>query len=102
MIYVVARFFAVEGQRQSLLSAFAEIRPLVLKEKGCGAYATLVDAQTDIKRQAPLEPDAVMLLEQWETLEDLYAHIGASHMIAFREKNGHLIRSSELRIGKSA
>lgn len=98
MICVVARFVAAEAARKDLASAFAEIRPTVLREKGCKAYEIMLDVQTEIKRQAPLEPDVVTLLEQWESLEDLYVHSAAPHMAAFREKNGHLIRSVDLRI----
>jgi quinol monooxygenase YgiN len=64
------------------------------------AYATSVDCRTEITRQLPLEPDVVTLIEQWESLEDLYAHGSASHMAEFREQNGKLILSSELRISE--
>ncbi|MDP6449660.1 MAG: putative quinol monooxygenase [Lentisphaeria bacterium] len=101
MIQVIARILASEGQRQELLDAFAEIAVTVLQEEGCIAYEPMVDAVTDIGRQEPLDDDAVTLFERWETLEHLMTHVAVPHMVAFREKNGHLIRSAELRICES-
>lgn len=41
---------------------------------------------------------AVTIVECWESIEHLKAHLTASHMTAFRPNNGHLIESADLRI----
>lgn len=102
MIHVIARIKAAEGQRQALLDAFAELVPTVLEEEGCVAYEPTIDAVTDIERQATRDDDVVTMVERWESVDLLKAHLGAPHMGAFRERNGHLIESAELRICETA
>ena len=102
MIHVIARIKAAEGQRQALLDAFAELVPTVLEEEGCVAYEPTIDAVTDIERQATRDDDVVTMVERWESVYHLKAHLGAPHMGAFRETNGHRIESAELRICETA
>jgi len=97
MIHVIARIQAKAGQRQDLLDAFAEVVPTVLEEEGCISYEPTIDADTDIDRQV-CEEDVIMMIERWESVDHLKAHLAAPHMTAFREKNGHLIESAELKI----
>ena len=98
MIHVIARIIAVEGKRQELLDAFAEVVPSVLAEEGCRAYIPSVDAVTDIERQETLDFNAVTMVEQWESIDHLKAHLCAPHMLSFREKFGDLIYGSVLNI----
>jgi len=98
VIHVVARITAKAGQGVSLQTAFKAILSDVRAEDGCIAYVPTIDATTDIDRQGPVVADAVTIVERWESIEHLKAHLTASHMTAFRSKNGHLIESADLRI----
>jgi quinol monooxygenase YgiN len=98
MIHVVARISAKTGKGPALLAAFKELLPQVHAEAGCVAYVPTVDAMTDIDRQNPLEPDVVTMVEQWESLDHLKAHLDAPHMHAFRSSAGDLIEGADLRI----
>ena len=98
MIYVVARIQAAKDKGVALLAGFKEIVTLVRAEAGCIAYVPTLDAETGIERQATVDPDAVTVVEQWESVEHLRAHLTAQHMLDFRSRNGHLIDHIELRI----
>lgn len=98
MIHVIARIQATPGNRDALAKAFYEVQPQVLAEKGCIAYDPAVDTATDLARQEPIDTDRVTMIEKWETLEDLKAHLAIDHMTAFRETNSHLIANLELHI----
>ena len=102
MIHVMARIKAHPGKGSTLLEAFEQLLPQVLAEAGCIRYVPTTDAATGIDRQAPVDADAVTIVEQWENLEHLQAHLTASHMQAFRTKAGPLIESAELRILEEA
>lgn len=98
MVHVVARITARAGQGPALLAAFKELLPAVHAEAGCIGYTPTLDAVTDIDRQEPVNPDAVTIVERWESLDHLKAHLTAEHMLAFRKKAGHLIEGADLRI----
>lgn len=102
MIHVVARIQARPGKGRALREAFSLLLPQVLAEVGCIRYVPTVDAASGIERQAHANVDAVTIVEQWETLEHLKAHLKASHMIAFRTNVGALIESTDLRILEEA
>lgn len=98
MIYVAARITAVKGKGAELLVAFKKLLPHVHAEAGCIAYVPTVDAETGLDRQAPVDPDAVTIMERWESLDHLRAHLTAQHMLDFRSRVGDLIGGSDLRI----
>ncbi|KAE9857103.1 antibiotic biosynthesis monooxygenase, partial [Escherichia coli] len=56
----------------------------VLEEEGCHGYAPLVDAATDARFQATA-PDSIMMVELWETVAHLEAHLQTPHMKAWSE-----------------
>ena len=98
MIHVVARISVKKGSAPELLAAFKELLPQVHAEAGCIAYVPTVDAVTDIDRQESVDQDAVTMVERWQSLDHLQAHLTAPHMLEFRSKTGHLIDGAELRI----
>ena len=98
MIYVAARITALKGKGAELLTAFKELLPHVHAEAGCIAYVPTVDAETGIDRQAPVDPDAITIMERWESLDHLRTHLSAQHMLDFRSRFGHLMDGADLRI----
>ena len=72
------------GLIQAVLDQFAKIIPIVLKEEGCHGYAPMVDAATDASFQATA-PDSIIMVEQWETVAHLEAHLQTAHMKAWSD-----------------
>jgi quinol monooxygenase YgiN len=86
MIFVIATAEVKPGAREAFLAEFRKNVPNVLAEKGCIEYGPTVDAKTDIKAQIPLRENTVTIVEKWESLEALKAHLAAPHMLAYRER----------------
>ena len=97
MLTVIAIIKARPGQRENLLAEFAKIIPDVLAEDGCGAYAPMVDAVTQAAFQTT-SPDTVFMLEEWESIEHLQAHLQAPHMLVYREATKDMVESASIHI----
>ena len=54
-----------------------------------------------IDHQIPPEEDTVVIIEQWESIEDLGNHLVAPHMLEYRKRVKDIVRSAELRITTS-
>jgi quinol monooxygenase YgiN len=98
MICVVATIEVAEGRCQDFLTEFGKIVPEVLKENGCLEYAPMVDVPTGIGRELPARPDVVTVVEKWESIETLEAHLIAPHMIEYRKAVKDLVKGASLRI----
>lgn len=84
MISVLATVELHAGRREQFLKEFHKIVPLVRAEVGCLEYFPAVDLVTEIAAQPPLRPDVVVVIEKWENLDALRAHLVAPHMLAYR------------------
>ncbi len=98
MIHVVARISAKQGHAPELLTAFKELLPAVHIEKGCISYVPTIDLATDIDRQGPVNSDTITIIEKWESLDHLKAHLVAPHMQNFRDHVGAIVSETDLRI----
>ncbi len=101
MIIVIATVQCTEGHREDFLQEFRSIVPTVLEEDGCIEYGPTVDAATDIGKQNK-NGDRVTIVEKWESLEALKAHLVAPHMENYRPRVKDYVASSELRVLESA
>ena len=101
MIIVIATITCRPGTRSNFLNEFNQIVPDVLREKGCIEYAPTIDATTGLDKQH-LNEDRVTIVEKWDSVEDLKAHLAAPHMIAYRPKVKDFVMGSELRVLESA
>jgi len=90
MINVIAIITAQSGKRDELLKAFNEVVPLVHKEKGCIEYQPVTDTD-GAGSQAKIGDDSYMVIEKWESMDDLRAHAASDHMAAYGKANGHLV-----------
>ena len=98
MVHVIVTVELQAGRRADFLAEFHRIVPLVLEEDGCLAYGPTTAADSGIEAQAVLGDDTVMIIEQWESLEHLKAHLVAPHMMEYRPRVKDMIASSTLRI----
>lgn len=98
MIHVIATIELAEGTRDAFLQEFHKLVPEVLKEDGCIEYGPTVDATTDIGAQRATGTDAVTVVEKWESLAALKAHLVAPHMEAYRPKVKDFVKNTTLYI----
>lgn len=97
MVIVIATVQCQPGHRDDFLNEFRQIIPAVLAEEGCIEYGPTVDATTDLDNQNSDE-NRVTIVEKWESLESLKAHLVAPHMLEYRPKVKEFVQSAELRV----
>jgi quinol monooxygenase YgiN len=102
MIHVIATIKVKPGTRETYLGILKANLPHVLAEKGCRAYVPAVDVESGIPVQVDLRPDVVTLIEAWESLADLQAHLKAPHMLAYREKVKDIVKNISLHVMMAA
>lgn len=98
MICVIATIRLAEGGRADFLAEFAKIVPLVLAEEGCLEYQPMVDVPTEIGAQEQAGEDVVTVVEKWESLDALEAHLMAPHMLEYRKRVKDLVAGASLSI----
>jgi quinol monooxygenase YgiN len=101
MINVIASIRVKAGKRSDYLSILKANAPEVRKEKGCIEYIPTIDIDSKLPPQT-LDKDCVTLLERWESLEALHAHLGAPHMLSYREGVKDLVESITIKVLREA
>src|SRR4051812_2060043 len=86
MIHAIATIELNPGTRESFFTEFKKVQPKVRAEDGCIEYGAAIDLKTEIGAQILLRADVVTLIEKWESLEHLRAHMIAPHMKSYREQ----------------
>jgi quinol monooxygenase YgiN len=81
MIYVVATSQVKPELRDAFIQGAKECIAATRKEKGCISY----ESHTSIN-----DPNLFVVVERWETREDLNAHGRAPHMKVWREYSAPL------------
>lgn len=99
MITVIAEIRTHTGaeHRQQVLASFAQILPQILAEVGCYQYQPLIDAPAETSFQR-VDHDSIMMLEQWESVAHLQAHLQTAHMLAHQERVKDHVASVDIRI----
>ena len=98
MIHVIAAIEIAEGRRNDFLVEFHKVVPLVRAEQGCLEYGPTVDVHADIAAQPALRPNVVTVVEKWESLEALKAHLVAPHMTDYRARVKDLVRGATIHV----
>ena len=102
MIRVVAIITAKPGRREEVLKLFRANMPAVHAEAGCVEYTPFVDADGFGAFQAPIGPDAFVVLETWASAEALKAHAAAPHMAAYAKASKELVEARKIHIFQAA
>lgn len=97
MIHVIASLQIKEEHLAEFIGIFKANVPNVLQEKGCVEYVPTIDVPTDLPPQEK-HPNAVTIVEKWETLDDLLAHLKAPHMLTYGEKVKDMVEKKSLKI----
>jgi quinol monooxygenase YgiN len=91
MIHVLAIITAKPGMRSQILELFHANIPAVHAEDGCIEYVPVVDAEGVGPFQAKVGLDTFVVVEKWQSLEHLNAHIAAPHMKEYGARTKDLI-----------
>ena len=102
MVHVIARITAVPGKRADVLAAFKDNMPAVHAEKGCVEYQPVIDAADGGAIQTEIGPDTFIVVEKWETMDDLRAHAKSAHMAAYAEKVKSMIADRAVHVLSNA
>ena len=98
MIHVLAQIETVPGHRNDFLAEFAQVAILVRQEAGCIEYGAAVDVPTGIPVQNFLGETVVMIVEKWDSIDHLTAHLVAPHMTDYRVRIKSFVQGVTLRV----
>jgi quinol monooxygenase YgiN len=97
MINVIASIHIKEGRLSEFIDIFKTNVPKVLEEKGCIEYMPTIDVPTGLPPQE-LNNNIVTIIEKWDSIEDLQAHMTAPHMLVYKEKVKDLVDKVSLKV----
>jgi quinol monooxygenase YgiN len=95
MICVIATIETKAGRRDDLLAVFEKLVPQVRAETGCIEYTPMIDVPCDL---VPARANVVTMVEKWESLAALEAHLKTPHMAEFRRQTEPLRLSLTLQV----
>lgn len=98
MIHVIATIKLAAGRRADFLKEFHQLMPLVQAEIGCLEYGPAVDREPGIPGQPAVRDDIVTVVEKWESLPALHAHLAAPHMAKYRDTVSGIVTGVEIRV----
>lgn len=98
MIHVLATVELHPGTRDRFLAELKLVVPKVRAEQGCLEYTPTVDAETSLPVQGDRRENVVVIVERWQTLQHLEAHLTAPHMVEYRPKVREFISRVGLQI----
>jgi len=101
MINVIASININEGRLSEFVEIFKANVPAVLEEVGCIEYVPTIDFDSGISAQS-VDGAVVTVIEKWNSLEDLKAHLEAPHMLVFRERVKDLVSEVSLKVLEAA
>ena len=101
MIHVIASVRVKPGKVPEFLKVFKQNVPDVRNEKGCIDYVPTLDFKTGLPPQV-VDENVVTILEKWESMEALAAHLKTPHMLAYREKVKDIVLELSLKVLEEA
>lgn len=83
-VYVLCRFdLKPDADLADYTAKTLGVVPTVRAENGCRMYTLLKDAQTDWEKPQRFGERTMWMLEKWDSIEALKAHLETPHMKAF-------------------
>ena len=101
MISVIASVRVKVGRIPEFIEIFKSNLPKVREEKGCIEYSPAVDIDSGLPVQK-LDKNVVTIMEKWESVEALRAHLKTPHMLAYREKVKDIVEELSVKVLKEA
>jgi len=101
MVHVIASIRVKPGCRDNFLTLFKANVPAVRAEAGCIEYQPAVDLDSGLPPQV-CDPQTIVIIEKWASLDALKAHLAAPHMKAYKEKTKDLVEGVTLKVLQNA
>lgn len=98
MIVVLATIELHTGKLNDFLAEFHKIVEPVRNEAGCIEYFPATDHSTNLPNQSPARSDTVVVVEKWESIAHLEAHLIAPHMMSYRPRVKEYVKNVTLQI----
>ncbi|MFH1008134.1 MAG: putative quinol monooxygenase [Candidatus Latescibacterota bacterium] len=99
MIYVIASIKVKSESLDAFLEIFKANVPAVKAEEGCIEYVPTGDVDAGLTPQV-LDPTVVTIMEKWQSLEALHAHLAAPHMLAYQKRVKDMVVGVSLKVLK--
>ena len=98
MIHVIATIELKPECREDSLKILSENVPKVKAEDGCLAYEPTVDIESGLPINTDIRDNVVTIIEAWETLDALHAHLRTEHMAAYRDAVKDYVTGLQVRV----
>jgi quinol monooxygenase YgiN len=86
MIAVIATIELAEGRKEDFLREFRLVVPKVLAETGCIEYQPMLEMPTALGAASAARDNVVVVIEKWQNVATLEAHLMAPHMQEYRKR----------------
>ena len=101
MIHVIASLQIKEGRLSEFVEIFKANVANVLAERGCVEYVPTLDVAAGLAPQE-LNGNVVTIVEKWDSLPDLLAHLVAPHMLAYGDRVKNMVEKKSLKVLSAA
>jgi quinol monooxygenase YgiN len=98
MIHVIATITTNTNLRTKLLDEFRKLVPTVRAEAGCIEYTPTIDVDSGIGGLPGAREEVVTVVEKWDNVAALDAHLKAPHMLRYREAVKDLVKGVDIRV----
>ncbi|NIV98290.1 antibiotic biosynthesis monooxygenase [Candidatus Saccharibacteria bacterium] len=99
MIHVIATIELKPNCREAYLTVLKDNVPKVKAEAGCLAYEPALDIDSGLPVQGPVRENVVtVVVEAWESLEHLVAHLKTPHMLSYRDAVTDYVENVSVRV----
>ncbi len=102
MILVIATIKLRPNSRAHYLKILQKNVPNVKAEAGCLQYEPAVDIDSGLPFQETVREDVVTIVEAWESLEHLAAHLKTAHMLSYRDAVTNFVDKVEVQVMEPA
>ncbi len=101
MITVLASIYVKAGEMEKFLDILKANVPSVCAEDGCVSYVPMVDVASQLPSQE-LNENIVTIVEQWESIEALKAHLTTPHMLKYKDNVEAIVKQVTLKVLENA
>jgi len=98
MIHVIATIELKPSCKEAYLKVLHDNVKNVKAEAGCLAYEPALDIDSGLPVQGALRESVVTIVEAWESLEHLVAHLKTPHMAAYRDAVADYVENLSVQI----
>ena len=102
MIHVIATIELKPDCRDDYLKILSGNVPKVKAEDGCLAYEPTIEIESGLPIKSEIRENVVTIIEAWENLAALHAHLKTEHMAAYREAVIDYVVGLKVRVLKPA